>query len=141
MKKILIILPFVLLLTAGCQAVNNNGTASTVGNNAATTNSTGQKFSDSADFANAYLISSGTLSSTTQQALTGFQLNKEPLPDGSLQINLKATESGYQDQQYTLKPGQQLYFVDRFLGDDVSSEGNQRDDYGVIVDSQGYIVK
>lgn len=144
MKKLLIILPLVLLVTAGCQTTNKPAT--TANNNASSTNNTnspsatGQKFSESPDYQNSYLISGPTLSPEAQQVLNGFKLSKQTLADGSEQINLKAMESAYQDQQYTLQPGQQLFFVDRSLGDDSTKEGNSRDDYGIIVDGQGYIV-
>ena len=147
MKKILLILPLVTLAVAGCQLGATNSSynyspnpTSTTGDLSATTTMTTQKFSDSADYQSAYLISGASLDSSAQQALTGFNLSKQTLPNGSIQINLKAVESGYQDQQYTLQSGQQLYFVDRTFGDDRNSEGNQGDDYGIIVDAQGFVV-
>jgi len=141
MKKIYIILPVIALLSAACQSATNNlALTPSSNNNSSTTAVTAQKFSDSPDYQNAFLISGDTLSQTAQQALTGFQISRQMQMNGSIKINLKATETGYQDKQYTLDPGQQLYFVDKTLGDDQASEGNVRDDYGIVVDSQGFIV-
>ena len=141
MKKLLILLPLVTLMAASCQMApsSNNSTTNASGTDL-TVNSSMQKFSDSADYSNSHLISGDTLDSQAQLALAGFNLNKQTLADGSTQINLTATESGYHDQQYVLKTGQQLYFIDRTLGDDQGTERSTGDDYGVIVDSQGLIV-
>lgn len=142
MKKIIFILPLVSLVVVGCQfsnkqvSTNTNSTSTTNGVSVTST----KKFSDSADYKNAYLISGDSLDSAATEALTGFDFNKQTMADNSIQINLKAKESGYQDQRYTLQPGQQLYFVDRNLGDDRGKEGNQADDYGIIVDSRGYVI-
>jgi hypothetical protein len=142
MKKIYIILPAIALLSAACQsATSNSALTPSISNNASSTATvTAQKFSDSPDYQNAFLISGDTLSQTAQQALTGFQISRQMQMNGSIKINLKATETGYQDKQYTLAPGQQLYFIDKTLGDDQASEGNVRDDYGIVVDGQGFIV-
>lgn len=142
MKKILIILPAIVLLTVACtsnnksQPLNQTPTAT----QSTTTTVTPQKFSDSTDYQSAVLISGDTLSAEAQKSLTGFSLSRQLQMDGSISINLKALESGYQSMKFIVKPGQQLYFVDRSLGDDSGKEYNQRDDYGIIVDSQGYIV-
>lgn len=148
MKKIFLILAPVLLITAGCQTIFNkpapnstiNSTSTTI-NVPANPNLSRQKFIDSKYFQNSYLISDDILSTQAKKALTGFQISKETMPDGSVKISLKATESGYQDQQYILKAGQMLYFIDKNLGDDSGSEKNQGDDFGIVVDSSGYIVQ
>jgi len=160
MKKMLIMLPVVTLLISGCQLGSNSSNSNPANTNTsvsqtnanlntqvnnpnatdATNTSIAQKFTDSADFDSSYLISGLTLDEASQRAIQGFQLSKQVLPDGSTQIKLKAIEAGYQDKLYTLKPDQKLYFIDRTLGDDRGTENNTGDDYGVIVDNQGYIV-
>jgi hypothetical protein len=99
------------------------------------------KLSDTQDWANAHLISGDTLDAGAQSALSGFSLKKNPMPDGTVQITLTAAQAGYFNQTYNLKPGQQLYFIERFKADDSGgSDINSKDDSAVIVDAQGYIV-
>ncbi len=157
MKKILWILPLTALFLYGCGQVagNNSTTNPTTGktsqknSNTPTTivdtptpsNST-VKFAEQSYFKNAYLISTDTLSTEAKTALAGFKMDKQTLPDGTIQINLKALEPQYHDQSYTLKDGEQLYFIDKFLADDSSgTESNIGDDTAVIVDSQGNVVQ
>ena len=105
-------------------------------------NSTSVKFSDSPDAAYAYLISGETLDNNSQKAIAGFVLTRQVLPDGRINMTLKAQKAEYSDQNYVLAPGQSLYFIERYLGDDNEGvESNLRDDSAVIVDSNGYIVK
>ena len=139
MKKLFWFLPLMVLLLSGCgQSANTN--ASKTG--APSAQSSVQKFSDQPYYSRSYLISAETLSPEAQAAIAGFQLTKQPQADGSVQIFLKATESQYHDQQYSLKPGEQLYFIDRTLSDDPSGkEINIGDDTAVIVDSQGNVVQ
>jgi hypothetical protein len=101
----------------------------------------GTKFQDSPDYKNAYLISGDALSADAQKALTGFDMQKQVLADGSTQITLNAINPEYQDQVYTLKPGQQLYFIESYLADDNGAvDNNPMDDHAIVVDSNGYLV-
>ena len=144
MKKLLLLLPAVLLLAVGCgsAAVNNSvGSITPTLNNQVVASSSLAKFSNSPYYANSYLISGDSLSPASQNALTGFTLAKQTLPDGTTQFSLTAKETGYNDQSYILQPGQQLYFMDSNLGDDAGgSERNQIDDFGIVVDANGNIV-
>jgi hypothetical protein len=101
------------------------------------------KFQDSPDYPNAYLIFPGELSSDAKTALTGFNMSTKMMTDGSTQVTLKAEESGYQDQVYIVKPGYNLYFIEKNLGDDdatANMDKNKADDSAVVVDPQGYII-
>ncbi len=99
-------------------------------------------FTDSPFAANAYLISTDTYDARTQQALSGFRVDKKTLADGSLQITLNAQNTEYQTQTYVVKPGEKLYFIERSLGDDMGSQDiNIHDDRALLVDASGYIVQ
>ena len=105
------------------------------------TNLTGMKFVDAPFRNKAYLISSDVLSPEAKNALAGFNLSKDNLPDGSVNITLRAISLGYQDQNYVILPGENLYFVETSMGDDSPPEGEYSfaDDHAVIVDMNGYI--
>jgi hypothetical protein len=104
--------------------------------------STAVFFSSSQYAKNAYLISAtGTYDAATQKALDGFQVNKQVLSDGSLQIQLVALKSEYATQSYVVKPGEKLYFIESFAGDDSTSEDRSPgDDRAILVDAAGYIL-
>ncbi len=144
MKKILLVLPVAVLFLAGCGNVsssNSSNSNNSTGGSLSAKSSSAVKFSDQAYAKNAYLISADTLSADAKMALAGFQMSKKTLPDGSVQIDLKALESQYHDQSYTLKSGEQLYFIDKFLGDDQGEkEANIGDDTAAIVDASGNVV-
>lgn len=137
MKKIFSVLGVILLFLLGWFLYSRSGKPS----GAVTSVPGSQKFSDQSYYNSTYLISSDTLSTDAQKALTGFQMDKKSMPDGTLQITLKALEPSYHDQQYTLKPGEQLYFIEKFWADDQGGqEKNINDDTAVVVDSQGNVV-
>ena len=76
--------------------------------------------------------------------MSGFMMITKTLPDSSTQIVLTAQELGYTSQQYIVKPGDTLYFIERNLQDDnpqEDSDANSHDDTAVLVDSQGYIAQ
>jgi hypothetical protein len=103
-----------------------------------------QKFSDSSDFQYGYKIFPGTLSSESKQAMAGFAFTTKAMPDGSTQITLTAQNPFYKTQQYTVKPGFTLYFIERNIKDDDAqkdSDAMTLDDAAVLVDSQGYIAQ
>jgi hypothetical protein len=148
MKKITIggLIFLGVILLAGCGSSQNNTSQSTGsagnGNAGAQTAAIGQKFSDQSYASRSFMISGDTLSADAQNALSGFQLSKNTVPDGTTQINLKALQPQYHDQSYTLKPGEQLYFIEKFMGDDVAGQdANINDDSAVVVDSRGNVVQ
>jgi hypothetical protein len=144
--KIIILAVLALFLAAGCSNSSNNSnqTSSGVSQESTTTQASGgQKFIDQSYYKSSYLISGDTLSADAKNALTGFSMDKQTLADGSTQITLTAKKSGYHDQQYTLHSGDQLYFIEKFLGDDnteTNEEKNNMDDSAVVVNSQGNVV-
>jgi hypothetical protein len=111
-------------------------------NTIASGNTNETKLSDSPYANYAYLISTTPLSSDAQQAISGFSINEQTNSDGTTTLNLIALNPEYQNQSYTLKSGQSLYFIERSLGDDGNGAENfLGDDHAIIVDSNGYIVQ
>ncbi len=145
-RKIIIPAVFVLFLAAGCSNGSNYSSQTppiTNQNSTTTQTSGGKKFSDQSYYKSSYLISGNAVSLDAKNAMAGFSMGKQTLADGNTQITLTAKKSGYHDQQYTLRPGDQLYFIEKFLGDDSAEkneEQNTIDDSAVVVDSQGNIV-
>jgi hypothetical protein len=111
-------------------------------NNSVSQNNTQPQLFSSSPFSQyAYLISAPTYDADTEKALTGFKVTKKTLTDGSVQITLTAQNPEYKTQTYVVKTGEKLYFVEKFLGDDVGTEEKSlRDDTAVLVDADGYIV-
>ena len=148
MKKAAIIIAVVLIVGGSAAFVIHNhndkpdlGAASQPASGSTASSSQKQLFKGSQYEQYAYLISGDSLDSSAQQAITGFKLNKRSNPDGTVTITLKALEPAYNDQTYTLKPGQKLYFIETSLSDDQDNrELSMSDDTAIIVDSQGYIV-
>jgi hypothetical protein len=142
MNKLLASATLILLLGAGCSSVqptNDNTNAQATANQPAAL----VKFADQPYYKNAYLISGPAMDAKTKEAITGFDITKKTLSDGSTQYNLKALKSEYKDRVYTLKPGQQLYFIETFMGDDDEKndvDNGMRDDMAVVVDANGYVV-
>ena len=102
------------------------------------------KLSDSPYANYAYLISTNPLSSQAQEAITGFQLNTTSNSDGSTTYILTAIKQSYYNQSYTIQPGQNLYFIERSMGDDNVADNddyNLGDDFAIVVDSNGYIIQ
>ena len=119
-------------------AVADNNANPTVNNN---TTPTPQLFSDSPLSQNAYLISTPTYDANTKTALSGFDVTKKTLTDGSVQYTLNSTNPEYQTQTYTVKKGEKLYFIENLLTDDNgNTDKSMRDDTAVLVDANGYIV-
>jgi len=141
MKKLLLALAAVLLVGAGCASTT---AVAPKGQKSQAEVAAGTKFVEQPYYQSSYLISGDSLGVEAQSAIAGFQMTKEPQPDGTTKITLKAVKAGYQDQQYVLKPGEQLYFVEKYLQDDdpvKNEEKNLKDDQGVIVDAQGNVVQ
>lgn len=139
-KKTLLYIVLAIMLVAVVAtvvALNNNSQPS-----AAMASAVSSKLSDQPYFKQAYLIDPTNLSSDAKQALTGFSITSQTLPNGDTQIVLEAKKAGYQTQTYALKPGQHLYFVERTLLDDKNDQDNNyRDDFAVVVDANGYVAK
>lgn len=137
----LIALVIIAIIIVGFVIFSNKpvATSNAVVSSASTSNET--KLSESPYANYAYLISSYPLSSEAQQAISGFNINKQANSDGTTTINLVALNPEYQNQSYTLQQGQSLYFIERSMGDDGDgSENFLGDDHAIIVDSNGYIV-
>jgi hypothetical protein len=125
--------------TVNTPSVNTPSVAtipSTVNQNQASAKITDVKYANKA-----YLISGDTLDSATQNAMSGFSMNKIVNTDGTTTISLSSSNPDYQNQSYTLQPGQKLYFIEKNLGDDGSgSEFNLGDDTALITDADGNII-
>jgi len=146
MRKTFLALPLLLLIGAGCASTAVPPPAAPTGQPSAQGQAApaSAKFADQPYYQYSYLISGDTLTPDAQSALSGFQMTKTQQPDGVTDITLKAVKSGYRDQQYVLKPGEQLYFIERFLQDDdpvKNEDKNMKDDQGVVVDAQGNVVQ
>ena len=89
----------------------------------------------------ASIIFPGTLSDKAKMAINGFDYKSEVQTDGSTVITLTSKDSDDQSQVYTVKKGESLYFVEMSSGDDKNDghDANLRDDYGIIVDSNGMV--
>jgi len=90
---------------------------------------------------NAFLISGDTLDAAAQAATSGFTINKVVNSDGSTTISLSSSNPDYQNQNYTLQPGQKLYFIEMNAGDDVNNgDGTIADDRALVTDVDGNIL-
>lgn len=100
----------------------------------------GMKLADSPISKNAYKIAPGQLTSEAQTALMGWKMTTQMQKDGSQIVTLTPTDSDDQKQQFTLAKGNQLYFVEAVSNDDQNGKDQTtRDDYGVVVDSNGIV--
>lgn len=93
-------------------------------------------------FRYAYQIAPGTLSSSAKQAITGWSIKTTAQSDGSTVVVLTPKDSEDQSQQYIVKQGETLYFIEQTPFDDKVDQDkdlNYRDDYGIIVDKNGII--
>lgn len=93
-------------------------------------------------FQYAFQIAPGDLSDSAKKALVGWTITTEKKSDGSVVVTLTPKDSDDQDQQYTVKSGQVLYFIEQTPADDKSdldTDLNYRDDYGIVTDASGLI--
>jgi hypothetical protein len=104
--------------------------------------SKGMKFADSPIFQMAYKIAPGDIAPETKKAMSGFDVTKKTLADGSIEVTLIPKESNYTKQQYTVEKGNTLYFIEATSVDDPdeNTDKNLRDDYGVMVDKNGLVL-
>lgn len=90
----------------------------------------------------AYKLAPGAIPSETTAKLVGFAVTTKTLSDGSEQVTLAPKDSEDQLQQYTVKPGESLYFIEMTPVDDKADSDkdlNYRDDYAIITDAQGIL--
>lgn len=102
----------------------------------------GAKFSDNPISSKAYLIApvAGALSKDAQTALTGWTVTSTPNSDGTTTVTLTPKEAEDVQQQFTLKTGYKLYFIEMNLADDATGvDENRGDDMGVLVDDKGMV--
>ncbi len=102
----------------------------------------GQKFAQSPLFQKAYLIApvTGVLPDDAKKALTGWNVKTVNNADGSTQVTLIPHEAEDVQQQFTLKKGYTLYFIEMTLVDDTTGvDHNRGDDIGVLVDENGIV--
>ncbi len=103
----------------------------------------GAKLADSPISKFAYKIAPGDVSSETKTVMAGFgMMTAKPAADGSVVVTLTPKDSEDQNQQYTVKTGESLYFIEQTPLDDKADQDkdfNYRDDYGVIVDQNGMV--
>src|ERR1035437_8018152 len=145
MKKNLIVTLIVVLLVIvvaffvfknSNKKEENNSTIPTAQSNTAL-----QLFSSSPMSQYAYLISGPTIDAKTEEATMGFIISKKALSDGSMQITLNSQNTEYKTQTYTVKTGEKLYFIEKFLVDDSeNADKNLNDDTAVLVDANGYFI-
>jgi len=90
----------------------------------------------------AFKIAPGELSTESKGALIGWDVKTVSEKDGSENVTLTPKDSDDQNQQYTIKTGQTLYFIEQTPVDDKGDKDldlNYRDDYGLITDASGII--
>ncbi len=90
----------------------------------------------------AYKVAPGDMNDDAKKALVGFSIDTQKQADGSLVVKFTPKDSDDQNQQYIVKTGESLYFVEMTPLDDKPDQDkdiNYRDDYGIIVDQNGII--
>lgn len=87
-------------------------------------------------------IDPNNLSDDAKKATVGFAVTTQTQQNGTTVITLTPKDSDDQNQQYMLKAGQELYFIEMTPADDkkdADKDMNYRDDYGIITDNKGLI--
>jgi len=147
MKKLLFGTALIVLLGAGCTAApppaGSNVNTQAEANVPANTPVASAKFVDQPYYKYAYLISGPSLDKQTKDAITGFAITKKALAGGATEFDLKALKTEYKDQVYTVKPGEKLYFLEKFMGDDDTEKNEEKfmgDDQAVVVDADGNVI-
>ena len=104
--------------------------------------SKGKNLKTSPLFAFAFQVAPGDLSANGKRALIGWTITSQSQSDGSILVTLTPKDSEDQNQQYTVKTGQVLYFIEQTPVDDKADQDtdlNYRDDYGLITNQAGVI--
>lgn len=103
--------------------------------------STKQLFSQSPDYAKAYLIYP-TANAAAKKALAGFNLTIKDLGNGTTQVSLPTKTQTDEVQSFVVSKGQKVYFVEKTMRDDsLDTDTYLGDDYGVAVDANGFILQ
>lgn len=124
---------------------NNPGATSSAENNRPRQQiiiSKGINFNTTPMFSSAYQVVPGPVSAEAQKALTGFSIKTQSQNDGSMLVTFAPKDSEDQMQQYIVKKGQLLYFIEQTPADDKADSDkdlNYRDDYGIITDANGIV--
>lgn len=82
------------------------------------------------------------MAADAKSAMIGFEVTTAVQSDGSTLVTLMPKDSDDQKQEYVVKKGNSLYFVEMTPVDDNADSDkdlNYRDDYGVILDANGII--
>ncbi len=138
---VVVVLAAGMLYIGGHSASNTQGSSYVNNTNATAANSTAILFANTQYAPFAYLVSSGTLSSGAQAALSGFNLSRAQYNNGTVKMTITLTANGG-SQIVTLKPGYKLYIIEASFGDDsFGGESNLGDDGFVEVSPNGYIVQ
>jgi hypothetical protein len=104
--------------------------------------STGQLFSSSQFFRNAYEVYPTLDPTNGSRALSGFAIQTQNLGSGATHVTLVAKQVSYHTQSFIIGSGQTLYFIERSFGDDSNDQDiNYGDDSGIAVDARGYILQ
>lgn len=104
--------------------------------------SKGTNLKTSPIFQYAFQVAPGTLSDAAKKALIGWTIASKTQIDGSIVVTLTPKDSDDQNQQYTVKSGNVLYFIEQTPSDDKDDSDtdlNYRDDYGIVTDANGVI--
>ncbi|HET9946619.1 MAG TPA: hypothetical protein VFQ63_01010 [Patescibacteria group bacterium] len=83
-----------------------------------------------------------TMTDAAKKVITGFSITSQSQSNGSTVVTFTPKDSDDQDQQYTIKSGQTLYFIEQTPVDDKVDQDkdlNYRDDYGIITDANGIV--
>ena len=106
-----------------------------------TMQSTGKLLSQSSDYGMAHLIFP-TIDAAGQKAITGFDLQTKVLSNGTTQVSLIAKAHDDETQTFIVAKGEKVYFIEKGSGDDSPNQDHvYSDDYAVVVNAAGYILK
>ncbi|MCL5429892.1 MAG: hypothetical protein M1504_00250 [Candidatus Marsarchaeota archaeon] len=100
-------------------------------------------FSSTQYYQYSYLISSPTLSGAAKSAVTGFNVTRSVLSNGSTEVQFMQYGTNNSAGAYIVPNGDSLYYIDGSFGDDSPPTGeySMGDDGIVLINSSGYVVK
>lgn len=128
------------LVQSGKNSSQSQNSVQSQNNSQASGNSTGILFSGSQYAPYSYIISDPTLSQQAMQAISGFNVTRTVLSNGSVSITLTYIASG-SSKNVILAPGYKMYFLEgAFADDNFRGDTNIGDDAYLVVNSNGYIV-
>lgn len=121
-------------VTPPAQATTSSGTAPQI-------QSTGQLFSQYQYASKAHELYP-TPAADAKTALGAFSYTKTNIGGGSYRFTLTNSAEGFKGQSVVVGPGQTLYFIEPSRGDDSGTEDSiTTDDFFVVVDAEGHILK